>query len=81
MTSCMSSMRSNQLSYASVTNDIIPHPVSFVKRFSESFSEKFATSGLYAERALFGCFSAGGGEECGGGAEAFFFLFPGKVLT
>ncbi len=37
MTSCMSSMRSNQLSYASVTNDIIPYRGGFVKGFRESF--------------------------------------------
>ena len=40
MTSCMSSMRSNQLSYASATDDIIAHLFSFVNRFSESFLKK-----------------------------------------
>ena len=33
MTSCMSSMRSNQLSYASATHDIIAYAKRFVKRF------------------------------------------------
>ncbi len=41
MTSCMSSMRSNQLSYASVTDDIIAHHKSFVKRFLKSFLKNF----------------------------------------
>ncbi len=41
MTSCMSSMRSNQLSYASVTDDIIAHQFGFVNRFLKSFFEKF----------------------------------------
>ena len=33
MTSCMSSMRSNQLSYASATHDIIAYAETFVNRF------------------------------------------------
>ena len=33
MTSCMSSMRSNQLSYASATHDIIAYAEAFVNRF------------------------------------------------
>ena len=37
MTSCMSSMRSNQLSYASATDDIIPYAEGFVKGFLKSF--------------------------------------------
>ena len=37
MTSCMSSMRSNQLSYASATQDIIAYAEAFVKGFWESF--------------------------------------------
>ena len=37
MTSCMSSMRSNQLSYASATGDIIPYAEGFVKGFLKSF--------------------------------------------
>ena len=41
MTSCMSSMRSNQLSYASATDDIIPYAEGFVKGFLKSFFEKF----------------------------------------
>ena len=41
MTSCMSSMRSNQLSYASATDDIIAHLFPFVNRFSKSFLKKF----------------------------------------
>ena len=41
MTSCMSSMRSNQLSYASATDGIIPHAEGFVKGFLKSFLEIF----------------------------------------
>ena len=41
MTSCMSSMRSNQLSYASATDGIIPYAEGFVKGFLKSFFEKF----------------------------------------
>ena len=41
MTSCMSSMRSNQLSYASATDGIIPHAEGFVKGFLKSFLKKF----------------------------------------
>ena len=37
MTSCMSSMRSNQLSYASATDGIIPYAEGFVKGFLKSF--------------------------------------------
>ncbi len=37
MTSCMSSMRSNQLSYASATDGIIPYAEEFVKGFLKSF--------------------------------------------
>ncbi len=37
MTSCMSSMRSNQLSYASVTDDIIAYYISLVKSFLKVF--------------------------------------------
>ena len=37
MTSCMSSMRSNQLSYASATDGIIPYAAGFVKGFLKSF--------------------------------------------
>ena len=40
MTSCMSSMRSNQLSYASATHDIIAYAEAFVKGFLKSFFEK-----------------------------------------
>ena len=39
MTSCMSSMRSNQLSYASATDGIIPYAEGFVKGFLKSFLE------------------------------------------
>ena len=41
MTSCMSSMRSNQLSYASATDDIIPYAEGFVKGFLKSFLRFF----------------------------------------
>ena len=41
MTSCMSSMRSNQLSYASATDGIIPYAEGFVKGFLKSFFENF----------------------------------------
>ena len=41
MTSCMSSMRSNQLSYASATDGIIPHAEGFVKGFLKSFLRFF----------------------------------------
>ena len=44
MTSCMSSMRSNQLSYASATDDIIPHAEGFVKGFLKSFLRFFVPS-------------------------------------
>ncbi len=37
----MSSMRSNQLSYASVTDNIIAHHESFVKGFLKSFLRNF----------------------------------------
>ena len=37
MTSCMSSMRSNQLSYASATDGIIAYAEGFVKGFLKSF--------------------------------------------
>ena len=41
MTSCMSSMRSNQLSYASATDGIIPYAEGFVKGFLKSFLRIF----------------------------------------
>ena len=41
MTSCMSSMRSNQLSYASATDDIIPYAEGFVKGFLKIFKNIF----------------------------------------
>ena len=44
MTSCMSSMRSNQLSYASATDDIIPYAEGFVKGFLKSFFEIFCSN-------------------------------------
>ena len=54
MTSCMSSMRSNQLSYASATDDIIAHTFGIVNRFLKSFLKKFAVS----------CAENGGGSQC-----------------
>ena len=39
----MSSMRSNQLSYASATDDIIAHWFEFVNRFLKSFLKKFCS--------------------------------------
>ncbi len=42
MTSCMSSMRSNQLSYASATDGIIPYAEGFVKGFLKNFLSFFA---------------------------------------
>ena len=44
MTSCMSSMRSNQLSYASATHDIIAYAEGFVKGVLKSFLRFFAFS-------------------------------------
>ena len=44
MTSCMSSMRSNQLSYASATDGIISHAEGFVKGFLKSFLRNFSCS-------------------------------------
>ena len=52
MTSCMSSMRSNQLSYASATDGIIPYAEAFVKGFLKSFLEILLLFSIPGESVL-----------------------------
>ena len=54
MTSCMSSMRSNQLSYASATDEIIPYAEGFVKGFLKIFKNIFC-----AVKTISGFFKSG----------------------